>query len=277
MSITNRTTKYLIEEMTTDGHAPLKFMCDDDEIYYCKYLNAYDKLEIDCLAYEVVAHNLLKELQIPTPDIALVTVSNGSLDKSKIKVNRRVKEGTVCFGSKAMEETFVLNDLVPVLTKKDFNRIQNPEDLIKIAIFDLWVNNSDRGRYVEPGFNYNLLIRQKITQEEIIAFDHAFIFGGTNSIGIFNKSFPMDKYNKIHTSPYYKEIVKFIAKEEFEQIVNNFIPLLRNNYEKIIRNSISDVQKVWNLTLNLDKRIIDYLSSLDRIKEIHTIILHSKS
>ena len=276
MNITLKNTKYLIEEMTTDGHAPLKFMCDDDEVYYCKYLNSFDKLEIDCLAYEVVAHFLLQELEIPTPEMALIKVAAETLDKTKIKANRRLKVGDTCFGSKEINPSLVLNDLIPVLNKKDFNRIKNPTDLIKIAIFDLWVNNSDRGRYVEPGFNYNLLIHQKLIQEEIIAFDHAFIFGGVNSIGIFNKRIPLDKSNKIYTSPYYKEILKFISKEEFEQIVNNFIPLLRNNYEKIIEHIISELKKVWNLSLNLDKKIIDYISCVDRINEIQTIILHSK-
>ncbi|MCZ8145836.1 hypothetical protein [Flavobacterium sp.] len=93
IAIPRVSTEFLIEELNTSGHAPLKFICDDDATYYCKYLTQFDRTEINCLAYEVVAHFLLKELGIPTPEIALVEVAQGTLDNTKIRVNRRLREG----------------------------------------------------------------------------------------------------------------------------------------------------------------------------------------
>ena len=35
-------TELLLEETKTSGHAPLKFICSDNNLYYCKYLVDFD-------------------------------------------------------------------------------------------------------------------------------------------------------------------------------------------------------------------------------------------
>lgn len=63
-------TLTLIEEMTTVWHSPLKFLCEDFNVYYAKYrLGVSLKTEeIDCLSYEVICCLLLNALKTPTPD-----------------------------------------------------------------------------------------------------------------------------------------------------------------------------------------------------------------
>ena len=75
MQVLQKHTELFLRETKTDGHAPLVFMCNDLNIYYCKYLKSFKKEEITCLAYEVVANKLLLKLGVPTPDIAAITVS----------------------------------------------------------------------------------------------------------------------------------------------------------------------------------------------------------
>ena len=70
MSMLQVNTELLLAEIPTDGHSPLKFSCDDGNIYYCKYLNSMNRLEINFLAYEIIANRLLGRLDIPTPEIA---------------------------------------------------------------------------------------------------------------------------------------------------------------------------------------------------------------
>jgi hypothetical protein len=270
-------TTYLIEEMETDGHSPLKIMCDDKEIYFCKYLVAINREELTCLAYEIVASILLKKLEIPTPDIALVTISKDTLEKKKIKKNKRLREGNICFGSKNVSSSFVLNDFATITNKREFNQLANPADIIRIAIFDLWVNNMDRGRYIDPGFNYNILLKSEQKKEQVVAFDHGFIFGGVSNIGIFNERIPLDKSNKFYLTPYYLEAIKYFTKEEFDNIANKFIHLLCNNYEKDIQKIFEQLPKTWQLAPNLSDQIVNYLKSEKRLEEIRSIILQSKS
>lgn len=277
MILEHISTTYLIKEMETDGHSPLKFMCDNKEIYFCKYLVSVNREELTCLAYEIIASFLLKKLDIPTPDIALVTISKDTLIKSKIEKNKRLKEGNVCFGSKDVKKSLVLNDLTPIKSRRGFNQLENPADIIRIAIFDLWVNNMDRGRNIEPGFNYNILLKSQQKKEQVIAFDHGFIFGGVSNIGIFNDRIPLLKSNKLYLTPYYLKVIKYFTKEEFDDIANNFIHLLSNNYEKEIQEIFEQLPETWKLAPNLRTQIVNYLKSKKRLEEIRSIILHSKS
>lgn len=268
-------TELLLEEIKTDGHAPLKFFCSSNNIYYCKYLNSYSKLEFNCLAYEVISNFLLNQLHIPTPKIALVKISNDTLDKTKIKFNRRLKEGNICFGSKEVKLAQELQ-AIQDFTKVDFNRLINPEDIIKIAIFDLWVDNTDRGRFFDDGINYNLLIESIGSKQRIIAFDNAFIFGGVKNIGIFNPLTAITTANKLVETPFYRSIVKHIDVNNFNQIVNNFIPLLTENYSQKLNHVMAQLPLEWELTRNLSERINNYLSNQEHINRIRNIILQSR-
>jgi len=268
-------TELLLDEMKTDGHAPLKFLCLTNEIYYCKYLNSFKRAELIFLAYEVVANVLLNKLYIPTPEIALIRISENTLDESKITSNRRLKEGNICFGSKQVSPVSELQS-IQEFTKTDFNKLMNPEDLIKIAIFDLWVDNQDRGRPFEGGINYNLLFHLNGSKQKILAFDNAFIFGGVDKIGIFNSNQNINTYNKLVSSPFYKSVIRHIEKNKFIEVVNNFIPLLKRNYKQTITDTINELPAEWEMTLNLDQRICNFLYNENRIEKINNIILQSK-
>ena len=231
-------TELLLEEMKTDGHAPLKFLCDNNKIYYCKYLNAYNRQELNLLAYEMISSHLLSRLSIPTPAQELQAI-----------------------------QTF---------SKYDFNRISNPSDLVKIAMFDLWTNNVDRGRTFEGGINYNLLIASEMDKQKIYAFDNAFTFGGVDEIGIFNENTQPNGYNKLVLSPFYRDIIQYISVEDFKFIVDNFIPLLSISYKKLINEIMDQLPTEWELTINLKDRIDKFLTNEKRISSIKSIILRSK-
>jgi hypothetical protein len=266
-------TELLIEEIKTTGHSPLKFICDDGSTYYCKYLVDYSPLEINCLAYEIIAHYLLNQLNIPTPSIALVEISKGTLDKSKIKANRRLEEGFICFGSKSVEPSTEISEFEVCTSKRDYTSIVNPEDIVKIALFDLWINNVDRGKFINPGFNYNLLSVSHIKGREIMAFDHAFIFGGVNQIGVFNPLMGVERQDKLLQSEFYKSCIQYMNYDDFVKIVDNFIPLLQVSHQVVIESVIGQLTDIWNLSHNLSQRIQDYLHDETRINQVKEAVM----
>ena len=268
-------TELLLEEIGTDGHAPLKFLCDNNKNYYCKYLNAFNRSELNLLAYEMVASHLLDKLSIPTPKVALVNVIDGTLNKSKIHFNRRLRVGNICFGSQEVKPAQELQS-IQSFSKKDYNKIINPYDIVKIAIFDLWVNNMDRGRHFDDGVNYNLLLASVDNRQRIYAFDNAFIFGGVNEIGTFNYLSPVSGHNKLVSSPFYKAVVQYISVDKLKEIVDNFVPLLSVSYIDLISNVLNQLPNEWGLTLNLDNRIDAFLTNNERIITIKNTILQSK-
>ncbi|MGB0929973.1 MAG: HipA family kinase [Chitinophagales bacterium] len=142
--IPKKQTAFLVEEIPTDGHSPLKFVCTDGEIYFCKYRVSAKMVEIDCLVYEVICSILLRELGIPTPEIAFVEVMKDSYDKGSLDRNRLyTKPGITCFGSKELANAQLVTELDKISREEDFEAYRNPQDLIRIAIFDLWVGNTD--------------------------------------------------------------------------------------------------------------------------------------
>lgn len=266
-------TEFLVEEIKTSGHAPLKFICEDGATYYCKYLTQFDATEINCLAYEVVSHYLLKALNIPTPDIALVEITQGTLDKTKIKINRRLREGDICFGSRSVEPSTEISEFEVCNTKRDYNSIHNPEDIVKIAMFDLWINNVDRGRFIDPGFNYNLLSAAHGDKRKIMAFDHAFVFGGVNQIGIFNPTMGVERYDKLHSSDFYRSCMPYMDYNTFVEIVDNFIPLLQVSHQAVIYSVVEQLTDIWKLMPNLAKNIHQYLHDEVRIATVKETIM----
>lgn len=270
-------TQYLIKEEETDGHSPLRFVCDNDAIYFSKYLVSFDKNEINCLAYEVVAHYLLKELNLLTPDIALVQVAEGTLTPNKIIKNRRLRINDICFGSRNLATALEINDLQKCKTKTDFKSLLNPDDIVRIALFDLWINNTDRGRFINPGFNYNLLLNNIGNKQQIVAFDHAFIFGGIHQIGMFTPKMKFDTTDKLHLSEYYRSVIHYIDEDHFEEIVTNFVPLLSASYQGIIDDVVSQLENIWDLSPNLATRIHNYLHCEERIEKVKTTLLNTKT
>lgn len=268
-------TELLLEEIETDGHAPLKFLCDNDKIYYCKYLNAINRSELNFLAYEMVASHLLNELSIPTPQVALIKIAPNTLNQKKIHFNRRLREGNICFGSLEINPAQELQS-IQSFSKYEYNKLINPYDVVKIAMFDLWVNNIDRGRHFDDGINYNLLIASENNRQKIYAFDNAFIFGGVNEIGIFNGLSAVDGHNKLVQSPFYKSIVQHISVDNLRNIVDNLLPLFSVSYQELISNVLGQLPNEWDLSLNLNDRIDSFLTNGERIVTIKNIILQSK-
>jgi len=203
MELPNVNTVSFQEEIPTDGHSPMKFLCDDGNAYYCKHRIGLKRDEIQCLLYEVLCSKLLHALQVPTPDIALVTITADSLRGQKLRKNKEVREGTVCFGSKEVQQAYLLSNLQKVQSKKDFNQYLNPEDVIRIAVFDAWVENADRGKentYKDVrSNNYNLLLNPLGKKQQLMAFDHAFTFGAYQIMSVMPKFRPSIVFGILYT------------------------------------------------------------------------------
>ncbi len=267
-------SKYLIREEETDGHSPMKFLCSDDLIYYCKYRVTPKKQELDFLVYEIICHYLLRYLCIPTPNIALVELTKNSFDPKNLTRNRLyAKPGVICFGSQHID-SYLVNDTLLIDSKTAFNHLLNPADLIKIAIFDLWVYNTDRGK---KG-NFNLLVSTEFHKSVYYAFDNAFAFGGETGLGIFNPSFEVSSGDKLMSTGYFRSIIRFISKSERFEIAQNVLSLCHDeSVRDIITKASVLIPEAWNTLPGLYPRIIEFLSSTQRLQKIEQLVYSSLS
>jgi len=266
----------LIEELETDGHSPLKFICSDGAVYYVKYRSgkSFDKNEINCLVFEMVCTRLLRRLQIPTPEHALVKITDGSYVKGEIRINKRyIKPGVMGLGSKEIDRANLVSDIESIKKKKEFNRFLNPEDLIRIAIFDLWVDNNDR-----HADNFNLLTALEEGKLKFIAIDHAFAFGGLKAMNIFNATTAVSSRKKLIESQYFKSLVRHIKKKERLQIAATFLSLLKElPLNELIDEVFDQIPPQWEISPMLKGRILAFLQSEQRLlstQQISTDILN---
>ena len=262
------TTTHLIREEKTDGHNPMKFDCSDGNIYYCKYITSVKQAEIDCLAYEIVGNQLLKALNIATPDIALVQISPDSVTKKDLKFNKRAWPNAVCFGSKLVPASSLANGTQVFRTKKEVKRYVNYTDIIKIAAFDLMVDNRDRGR--EDNIN---LLEAEISMDnkkmlKFYAIDHAFIFGGQKELRFFKPREDLNYGSKLIENEYYKSLVSFIPHKIRLEVLEDFVTSYPKVYDQSLQNAFPLFHNSWQIPPNLNERMFDFLSSKERLDRV---------
>jgi len=261
----------LIEELGTDGHSPLLFLDNQLDTFFCKYRTgaSLNALEIDCLFYEIVAKNLLDYLGVPTPELSIVEIVAGSYSKKMLLKHKRFcVPGQLYLGSKLIPEAHDLHGLLSLTNKRAFKKIINPYDLLKIAMFDLWIDNCDRGK----NENYNILVAQEGPAMKFYAFDHAFCFGGLTSLRIFNSAHPISTNNKLITSAYFRKLLPYLDKALSIEIVNSLLPLQTHEIESIILTSYSQCPPEWSIPEQLKDRMVSFLTAENRISEIKNLM-----
>jgi hypothetical protein len=263
-------TSMLLEELETDGHSPMKFLCSDNNIYYVKYRSgkSFDKNEIHCLVFEMICTRLLQSLSLPVPQQALILIKEDSITPSLLKVNKRyIREGVIAWGSLEVPGADLFREIELIRNKREFNKLLNPEDLVRIAIFDLWVDNTDR--YSE---NYNLLVRLTEGKLEIIPIDHAFTFGGLKGMKIFNENTSPDLSKKLIISRYFCKLISNIKKRRRLEIANEFLSLISQlDVEKISDEVFEKIPQEWNVNTTLKSRMIRFLKSNLRQKVVQQL------
>lgn len=260
-------TRECLEELGTDGHAPVKFLCDDGKLYYCKYRKQLRPAEeLDLLYYELAGAALLEQLGLECPEVAFVEVVEGSVGKGQLKQNRtHMKPGVVAFGSQ-----HVPGDLVSDFTRFPRGRKLNllaPEQLIDIALFDLWVENADRGRPVDPGHNYNLLTSPRDGGLALVPIDHAFILGGEGMIRLYHPGHPRPSVEKkLFRTPMFLDVMAHLGKDRRADRVNRFFQTLlpATDPDALLR-TLAAARPHWPYPPDLDARLTRFLWDPERL------------
>lgn len=265
-------------EVRTDGHAPVKFSCDDGHLYYCKYRKRFHRAdELDYLRYEMVATYLLKALEVPTPEVAFVEVSEDAYDPDLMPMNREhVIPGVVMFGSR-YEAGTLLHDMNRMSGPETWALLANPEDLVRMALFDVWTANADRGRpLLDEQYNYNVLLA-RATEGclRLVAFDHAFLFHGQDGHGRFWERdywHPL-VHNTLLGTPWFADVQQYLGAERVRSVIEGFVVRLRSlEATSIVEEVLEQADTHWKDTRVSAERIRSFLWDQERIDEMLTRI-----
>lgn len=159
----------IIRKYKTDGHSPYLVLTNGFHRYVLKTPNnVYDKHSI---LKEFLCTQLLNVWQIPTPRIASLAISPVLTDTDFIIQDKRFNLSPVFFGSEFIEHSVDLQNFITAPGKVALRKIYNANDLILIALFDIWTENDDR----KPS-NNNLLFHPEGKGMKLIPIDHAATF-----------------------------------------------------------------------------------------------------
>jgi hypothetical protein len=137
--------KYL--EVITEPHkilqtakSPLVVTCNDFNQYVCKHNFGISK----SLFNEYIASSFLKLWNIPTPDFTFINLPEDVINEFAIVRNLQPAWfKKTCFGSSHLQFAKEIDDNIENIHKNHLKKIRKI-DLLKIALFDIWIANEDR-------------------------------------------------------------------------------------------------------------------------------------
>ena len=257
------TATSLKEEITTEGNSPIKVIGSDYNMYVAK--NSKNKLPATDMINEVLAHYFLRLWQIPTPEIALITIDPAHLLPEYSIHHRPHYYNHEVFGSQWINNAVDSSLLFEINNKKEYCKFNHPEILFDIGLFDIWVENDDR----KPS-NHNLLIQSINGKQHIIPIDHSFIFSSMNYNNLDPSQFcPIDNEN-IFVSSLGSSLKQFKKKKkEWRTIdIEKFYictQLCKENYVSIIGN----IPLSWGFTEDHQQKLYDFLFNEIRNKQVY--------
>jgi hypothetical protein len=212
---------------------PVLLLCSDMNDYVCKYANGGNCMTLLC---EYIAASFLELWQLPVPDFAFIQI-----DYEHVKgfgIPKAWVEKTA-FGSQFNRE-FV--ELTSFTDEPDIRKLTgyaaNREQLLKIALFDVWIANEDRCFN-----NTNLLIDVK-SGYLFRPIDHGMIFNGRTFDG--KSTLLTENENLTDTKPFKKLFKSQDFNREYVLKLKEYFYLCTLQCKQQIHEIIKQVPADWS-------------------------------
>ena len=240
---------------------PLEVLCDDNEVYIIKTMFKKHP-PIEDLINEVLCNYFFQCWDIPVPEQALVLFDDIIIEQYLLLENNVINkkytdfkfENHYFYGSKFLPyatEIELYN--LTLKNKHDYNKYQNPIDLIKIGVFDKWIANRDR-----RSDNSNILIDNSDGKFKFIPIDNVQSFANQTNYKTLKLAI-MDTVNNksILNSPITKSIRSFANSNKYSNLAKE----ITENIEK----SIDLIEPIFD---NIPSELGLSRQGKDKIKEI---------
>ena len=257
------TATSLKEELRTEGNSPIKVIGSDYNMYVAK--NSKNKNPAIDIINEVLAHYFLTLWEIPTPNIALITIDPAHLLSEYSNNHRPHYYNNEVFASQWINSSVDSSIFFEINKKKDYDKFNDPEILFKIGLFDIWVENEDR----KPT-NHNLLFQTIKSKQNIIPIDHSFIFSSLNYIDLNPSRFSPIENENIFVSSLGSSLKRYKKKNKKWQPINreSFYLYIQNCKEEYI-NIAGNIPASWGFTAEHQTKLYDFLFCKIRNKKVY--------
>ena len=223
------------------------------------------------LINETLCNYFLQCWDIPVPEPSIIKFDYILIDQYLAEGNSINQKYTgfnfnehFFFGTKFLQSTTEI-DLynLSLKDKRDYNKYQNPMDLIKIGVFDKWIANMDR-----RSDNPNILIDTSSAKFTFIPIDNTQAFACHSTYNTLNIAVMNIANNKsILNTPIIKSICKFADSNIFcnldKELTNNIC-----NTIDLIEPIFENIPSGFGLGKKGKARIKEILSNKERNKTI---------
>lgn len=248
---------------------PMLFLCETVrgyENYWLKYVR--QPSEFDCLVYELVCQRLARLVGLRVPDVALATVVEDTFSPGELVQNWALEPGDVVFASKDLQEPHDMVDkFAQIADRAAFKQYADPLAFIRIALFDLHVDNRDRTEE-----NFNLLLT-KTRPQELYVIDHFDCFGSVGLRGRFTERLPFNLHETILRSAICQQAIAFLDPAAVQGLLTHYqylcSPAVVNT---LVDEVFATVPAAWSLSSDLASRIKGALTNSTRLADIATQI-----
>lgn len=244
-----------IEKVYDTGDKPVLVECNDLNSYVCKHNNG--RTPAKKLFVEWISHGLLNGIEIALAKREIVHVKEEHTLKSGICQPIFFKDMPL-FATRFLNEALEWSQF----NLKDKKLIINKKDLIKIAVFDLWMANEDRSFN-----NFNLLTHPTENGLEIVPIDHgaclnSLMFSDQNRLQSlsYNESLIDTEEFRILVKPILKSMKD---ADEFIESLYVCMPALKKIYDE----QVIAIPKQWKIPKSFSDDLKDNLFHKEWLNE----------
>lgn len=253
----------LKEELHTTGNSPIKVIGSDYNMYVAK--NSKNKNPATDIINEVLAHYFLTLWEVPTPNIALITIDPAHLLPEYSNNHQPHYYNNEIFASQWINNSVDSSIMFEINKKKDYDKFNDPEILFKIGLFDIWVENDDR----KPT-NHNLLFQTINGKQNIIPIDHSFIFSTLNYSDLDPETFSPIENENIFVSGLGASLKQYKKKNKKWQPINrNYFYLRVQSCKQEYANIVANIPPSWGFTAEHRTKLYDFLFDDERNKLVY--------
>jgi hypothetical protein len=222
-----------IERQFHTGEEPVMIMCSDVNLYVCKYMRS--SATAYKLACEFIGTNLAKAWQLNTPDIALVNIR--SAHWGGINVSHSLYAPSI--GFRWLDGVV---DITPSTYAKVPANTETLAQLMKIALFDIWVANEDRNAN-----NANLMY--DMIHEQLVSIDYGCIFNTATF------EYPLSQLTSTDTI-LWSDLFRHLLQGADSQACLAIADRLKADYEEsldksnsIVAEIVAEMPQEWNVPM----------------------------
>jgi hypothetical protein len=255
---------------------PLKVLCDDNEVYIVKTMfKTHGPFED--LINETLCNYFLQCWNIPVPEQAIVVFDDILVEQFLLE-NKTINNKYINFkfdnhffyGTKFLPYATEINLYnITLKDKHDYNKYENPIDLIKIGAFDKWIANMDR-RIDNP----NILTDNTGKKFRLIPIDHTQSFANQTNYKNFKIAI-MDTVNNksILNSPITKSISNFANSKKYSNLANEITGNIDNTIASIDA-IFENIPSEFGLSKQGKNKIKEILSNHTRNQDVSRLYLN---